>query len=308
MTITAQNRISVIGGSNVDIIATYSTQPEAFSDSFQGQISTSAGGVARNIAENLARMGSQVTFISAIGDDDLSTIITSAIDHEHIDAAACRHCTSSRSDTYLSLFDVRGELLHAINQMRLIDSITPDYLSGYEAEITSSRLIVADCNLSADSLDWLIRLPGRPRLFFDGVSSEKIKKLEEALSLVDGLKCNHREAAELAGLSVTSSPSDVMDRLTGLGVNTIIQSLGPDGILFSHMDERIHIPHEQTADNIVSVSGAGDALFAGYLHGYSHGLSHHDALSLGVDAAQMTLGCASAVHPDIGIITSKSMT
>ena len=43
--------ITVIGGANIDISAKYSSAVADAGDSNQGQISTSAGGVARNIAE-----------------------------------------------------------------------------------------------------------------------------------------------------------------------------------------------------------------------------------------------------------------
>ena len=67
--------ITVIGGANIDISAKYNSAVTATGDSNQGQIFTSAGGVARNIAENLARLGSAVQLITGLGDDGFSVSV-----------------------------------------------------------------------------------------------------------------------------------------------------------------------------------------------------------------------------------------
>ena len=71
--------ITVIGGTNIDILAKYSTPITASGDSCIGKISTSAGGVARNIAENLARLGTAVTLITGLGDDEFSTLVRKSL-------------------------------------------------------------------------------------------------------------------------------------------------------------------------------------------------------------------------------------
>ena len=60
--------VSVIGGANIDIHGR-STQALRSNDSNPGDVHISAGGVARNIAENLARLGADTRLISAVGDD-----------------------------------------------------------------------------------------------------------------------------------------------------------------------------------------------------------------------------------------------
>ena len=60
--------IIVIGGANLDIKAK-SLAVNHFGTSNPSRISTSPGGVARNIAHNLARLGASVGLITVIGDD-----------------------------------------------------------------------------------------------------------------------------------------------------------------------------------------------------------------------------------------------
>ena len=58
----------LIGGSNVDYIATSRDKLQKRVSNI-GEVSISFGGVMRNIAENLARLGNKIEFITAIGDD-----------------------------------------------------------------------------------------------------------------------------------------------------------------------------------------------------------------------------------------------
>ena len=60
--------IVVIGGVNMDIFG-HPDAPLVQKDSNPGHVSLSAGGVARNIAHNLALLGEDVKFISAFGED-----------------------------------------------------------------------------------------------------------------------------------------------------------------------------------------------------------------------------------------------
>ena len=60
--------VTVIGGANIDIHGR-SNGKLRHKDSNPGTVHTSAGGVARNVAENLARLGVNTRLISAIGTD-----------------------------------------------------------------------------------------------------------------------------------------------------------------------------------------------------------------------------------------------
>ena len=61
-------RVCVIGGANVDIHgAAY--QPLRLRDSNPGSVHVSPGGVARNVAENLSRLGLDCRLVTAVGKD-----------------------------------------------------------------------------------------------------------------------------------------------------------------------------------------------------------------------------------------------
>ena len=291
--------ITVIGGANIDISAKYSSAAAAAGDSNQGHISTSAGGVARNIAENLARLGSAVQLITGLGDDGFSVAVRASLDLPLLDLSACYASPNTPSDSYLSLYDMKGELVSAVNQMRLVNKLTPSYLQRFKTQIINATLIIAECNLPPDTIYWLAVLPDRPTLFFDGVSMEKITRLQSCLDRIDGLKCNRLEAAALLNCSVHATPDQLVANLHHCGVDIVLLSLGSEGVQLGRAGQQLHFPLLEPPQIIASVAGAGDALLAGFLHSYCNGDSDEAAMDFGLRAAQLSLTCADAVHPGI---------
>ena len=297
--------ITVIGGANIDISAKYSSAVAAAGDSNQGQISTSAGGVARNIAENLARLGSAVQLITGLGDDGFSVSVRASLNLPLLDLSACYAPPNTPSDSYLSLYDMKGELVSAVNQMRLVNKLTPSYLQRFETQITGATLIIADCNLPPDTIYWLAVLPDRPTLFLDGVSMEKITRLQSCLDRIDGLKCNRLEAAALLNCSVLASPDQLVADLHKRGVDIVLLSLGSDGVQLGRSGQQLHFPLIEPPQTIASVAGAGDALLAGFLHRHFNGASDEAAMNFGLRAAQLSLTCTDAVHPGIASLCEQ---
>jgi len=60
--------VTVFGAANTDLVG-FPETGLVFSDSNKGRIKMLPGGVGRNIAENLSRLGQNVSLVSVLGDD-----------------------------------------------------------------------------------------------------------------------------------------------------------------------------------------------------------------------------------------------
>ena len=74
----------VIGGANLDITGKAISSSSITAQSHMGSITKSAGGVARNIAESLGRLGQSVTLLSAFGDDQDSLNMQDELSSAHV--------------------------------------------------------------------------------------------------------------------------------------------------------------------------------------------------------------------------------
>ena len=75
--------VVVVGGANVDLKA-QSSEKAIAATSNPGHASLSAGGVGRNIAENLARLGTPTHLVAAIGVDQLGEWLVAEIGRAHV--------------------------------------------------------------------------------------------------------------------------------------------------------------------------------------------------------------------------------
>ena len=108
--------IALIGGSTYDITGTLLDEARQ-SDSNPSSIHTGHGGVGRNIAENLARLGLGVRLVSAFGTDALSDELIASCEAVGIDTRLSYIKEGARACSYIDLLDKRGELLLAASDM-----------------------------------------------------------------------------------------------------------------------------------------------------------------------------------------------
>ncbi|WP_406241749.1 PfkB family carbohydrate kinase [Tissierella carlieri] len=119
--------VSVIGGANIDIIGTpyYNLTPN---DSNPGRTTLTLGGVARNIAENLSRLGVNIEFITVLGNDSYSREIEHSCQELNISLEHSQIMPNERTSTYICINNELGEMQVAISDMEIYKYITPSYL------------------------------------------------------------------------------------------------------------------------------------------------------------------------------------
>ena len=249
--------ISVIGGANIDISARASG-PFVAEDSNPGTVTVAPGGVARNIAHNLALLGDTVRLVTVFGKDDFGRMLREHCKAAGIDLSLSKTVSRTRNACFVSLNSADGDLLGGVSDMAVTRRMTPDWLDARMPVINDSDVVVADTNLPAETLALLVSCC-KPPLYIDAVSSAKVVRLREALSVVRlpgcgriMVKCNRIEASTLRNSGIS-------------GIDRLYVSMGSEGVEIFEGEERITVP-PLPAHGIVNTTGAGDALLAGIVH------------------------------------------
>ncbi|MBT6330219.1 MAG: kinase, partial [Kordiimonadaceae bacterium] len=194
----------VIGGANMDIYGS-ANEDIRLKDSNPGRVTTSPGGVARNIAENLAKLEVSCHLIAAVGNDLYGDKIiqhakTAGINVEHI-----LRVGDANTSTYLSVLDNDNDTMVAISDMDIVDHLTPKKLKSHDKLIKQAAVIVADTNLSEEALHYLSdRCFGQP-LFVDTVSAAKACRIKPFLKSVHTLKTNRLEAETISAMPASKN-------------------------------------------------------------------------------------------------------
>jgi pseudouridine kinase len=292
--------VVVIGGTNMDIKARIAGRA-AMASSNPGTAATTPGGVARNIAENLARLGVAASLISAVGRDRLGEQLIRETAGAGVDIRGVMRVAGA-TGLYAATLNAGGELIVGVAAMAVIERLTPRRLQRYRRRIAAADLVVADSNLPAATLDWLIDLAAEDdiRLAIETVSVPKGGKLRRLLRRqrpLFALFCNRDEARVLTGRRATRA---AVRALHDMGARHVCIGLERRGMLVSNDDDgRTTVP--AIPAGIVDVTGAGDAAVAGTLFGLLRGEALPTAARYGQAAAALTVSCDRSVNPRLSL-------
>ena len=287
----------VVGGVNMDI-GGKSFAPLVSADSNPGTVSISLGGVGRNIAHNLALLGTDVRMLTAYGDDAHGQQVAASCSALGIDLSHALKVVGGTTSTYLYLTDERGEMALAVSDMEICKKITPAYLAEKLPLLQNAQVVVADTNIPAESLKYLAENCTAP-LFIDPVSSVKAEKLRPILHKIHTLKPNRLEAQLLSGVKIETleDVQKAAQKLMELGVHRMFISLGGDGVLAAMDGQMLQLPN--IPGNMVNTTGCGDAFMSALVWAYLEGTDLENTARAGLAAGSLTMESDQTIHPNM---------
>ena len=255
------------------------------------------GGVARNVAENLVRLGATAALVSRLGADAEGSALRGSLDGLGVDTAGVTLSEAAPTAFHLIALQPDGEMLVAVADMRIYDEITPALLERLPAALWQADAVFADCNLPAATLAFLAgRCAGRRRFAVNGVSPAKALRLRPHLAACDLVFVNRHEAAALLDRPVEGlDPAAAAAKLQAEGAGEVVMTLGGAGLCIAAEGEPFMLGSFKA--DLVDITGAGDALAAAYLDARLRGLDAGTAGRRALAAAALTVTCEESVSP-----------
>lgn len=287
----------VIGGANLDI-AGFSAKSLIRRDSNPGAIRISPGGVGRNIAENMARLGSQTRLISVVGNDAFGQRILEESARAGVDVSMVRKVNDLPTSVYLSILDAEGEMDVAVSDMQIMSTLNIDFLKQHHETISRASAIVIETNLDKRVIDYLVDTYPE-RMFVDTVSTTKAEKLTDVLGSLYAISANRKEAALLTELPIGSiaEAQKAVDCLLDKGVKLVIVSLSNEGVVYGNSDHRGHFRLINV--NSANTTGAGDAFLATVVSAMLAQVGLDQAVKFASVAAYLTLNAENTISTEI---------
>jgi pseudouridine kinase len=284
--------IVVVGGANLDVKA-HSTRGAVPRTSNPGTVARSAGGVGRNVAENIARLGTRVSLVAAVGADPAGAEVLAATEAAGVDTSRVARGPQP-TGTYVAVLDADGELLVAVADMAATESIGRSDIDAAAGLLATAELVVLDGNLVTAALGRALEVCAAKgvRVVLDPVSVPKAAALSDLISASTPLFAMTPNADELAALGGTEQA--LHDR----GVELVWTRLGAAGSRLSGPDGVVDVA-PVTAPEVVDVTGAGDAMLAAFCHALLAGASPAEAAAYGQAAAALTVASPHTVRPDL---------
>ncbi len=317
--------VLVVGGAVLDTKVRTERAP-VLGTSNPGTASATVGGVGRNIAENLARLGRPTVLVAAVGDDPAGDTV---LQRTAAAGVECRHVVVSThpTGTYAAVLDDAGDLHIAVADMRATDELAVADLAVVPTLLGGADALVVDANLDATVIRWLLSAAEEAgvRSVFEPVS---VAKATAAAPVFDGsvqvhtVTPNVDELAALVDHPVADSVEAVRaaaDVLHGRGVEHVWVRRGTHGSLLSVAARSAGAgsPGAGSADagspdagarvvlvgappvQVADVTGAGDSMTAGYVHALLDGADVVEAARYGQALAALTCASADTVRADL---------
>lgn len=268
-----------------------------------GRIRVHRGGVGRNIAENLSRLGIHTRLITSVGDDlsgrnILSHARESGIDVEHVLVAGDRD-----TGAYVAVYDSARQIFIAMYDMGIMNLITPRYLYDRRRLFSESALVVIDANLPARTIEMVFKLARQydVPVCADPTSNALAPKLKPHLTDLYMVTPDIGEAEILADTKITErmGAMEAAKRLVTLGVDLALVTQAERGVCYATQQVTGHMPAIET--EVVDLTGAGDSMTAAVVFGLLEGFDVDEAIHLGISAGSLTIQCRETVCPDLSL-------
>jgi sugar/nucleoside kinase (ribokinase family) len=319
-------KIIVLGGAVVDIVARpREGSPLLISTSNPGTYIESDGGVGRNVAEALARLGCRPALYTTVGNDDRGRGLLErfeeigGINHSHI--VSC-----SPTATYLAFLNGAGDLHAAIADMQIFKDMEPPS----RMAIRGARFLVMDANPSLVVLEEAARIANENgvQVCLEPTSVPKARLVADNLELLSYISYAFPNSDELFAMADkitdqpgfsgytpnlknnTESAAAILLRHMHPTKATLVVSMGEKGVLLAtRQGQELSFVNFAVNDPVTLVSnatGAGDSLCGAFLAALLHDKTLREAVEIGMEAGRLSVQTSeAAISPLLNQLRDK---
>jgi pseudouridine kinase len=270
-----------------------------------GRIRHARGGTARNVAENLARLGADVILVSAVGDDYTGRQLVEQTAGAGVDVDHVLVNPEENTGSYMAILESDGALSVALDDVRVMKNVSAGYLYQNRRLFRDTDIVMIDGSLDPAAMGMAVRLAGQydAPLCADPSSARLAHKLRPHLSKLHLVVPNESEAAVLSQVDFggfdPEASREVALLLMRAGVRTVVATLSDFGLVYATSDETGYIPARYS--EMVDSTGTGDAVTSAIIFGMLNELSTIESIRLGAAAAALTLQTHHTVVPDLSL-------
>ena len=295
-----------IGSANLDIYGKSLIDLKPKYD-HPSKITTSIGGVTRNVLCNLSLLKVPSKLFAALGDDIFGKIILEDCIKNNIDINNILTIKDASSGVFMQILDNKNDMHMALCDMSINKNITVNYLKKNENILKKAKIIFFDPSLPLDSIEYLINTFGE-KIYLDPLSDEYAKKIKPYINKIFALKPNKTELEILSDIKVNNEDdlNKACQIIIDKGVKKLYVTLGENGAIF-YSKEKIIRKQFKSVENMVNASGAGDSFFATIIYGNINNLNENESLEMALAAGIITIKSKGTISPELSIENLKNI-
>lgn len=252
--------IITMGSINQDIFINAKEYPNYGDTVWVDSVNTQPGGKGANQAIALSRIGSQVRFIGAVGDDEQGKNMLKNLTDQKIDTTNIQIKENVNTGTFVVILDEQGEntmlgTVGANNKIKL-DPITEIFNS------VNANYFLLQLETNEDAIMHALKIAKEKNInvILDPAPADGYK--EAYLSYANIITPNKQEAEKISGIKITDKETALTAAtiINKKGVNTVILKLGELGSLIYTNEQSTFISSYKV--KAINTVGAGDVFAA----------------------------------------------
>ncbi|CAK9315859.1 unnamed protein product [Citrullus colocynthis] len=190
----------IVGGMVLDIhaIPSISAVPRSTTP---GKINYILGGVARNVAECMSKLGTSPFLISVVGHDMAGNLLFENWRLAGLSTEGIRKHQDISTAVVCAVVDVHGELTAAVASVEAIEEfLTPDWIEQFKCNIRAAPVLMIDANLNPLALKVSCQIAAEYNtpVWFEPVSVAKSRRIASVVKYISFTSPNEDELIAMA--------------------------------------------------------------------------------------------------------------
>jgi ribokinase len=269
--------IVVLGSLNMDLVVQVARMPVPGQTIPGGDLHTISGGKGANQAAAAGKLGGRVSMVGRVGGDAFGQRLKEGLQGFGVDVSHVRQDSGSVTGTAVIIVEETGENVIVISP-GANGRVGEEDIRQAEGLISQARVLLLQHEVPMGTVEKAVQLASRNpvKIILNPAPAQPISA--EILAKIDILVPNETEAALLTSIPVSdlASAGEAARKLLGLGVRTVIITLGDQGALLATGEQILHIPTVKV--KAVDTTAAGDAFIGGLANALLKDLSLKDAV------------------------------
>ncbi len=269
-----------------------------------GNIKYCCGGVTRNIVENFANVGENVSFVTLNDNSPFAIDAISQLEKIGVDLEYVKVVEEDGVGMWMVILDDTGDVAGEISKMPDISALEEMIEECGDEIIKNSDNIIFEMDTNESISEKIISLAekyNRKKYTVVGNMSVILKR-KDLVKRTDCFICNEVEISRLLGEDLTELSAEKMaERLitacTKEKYPSLVVTMGKNGCAYYDSENKVGGVCPAKCVELVDSTGAGDAFLSGTVMALSKGYELSKAVEIGTCMAALTVGTQSSACP-----------